>query len=630
MLTERWFAFDNLWADLRHLSVELDEVSLTFWDVLLVKDGFDRAFWCASLAVDAMFRVDKQHLLALMEAFARANDDAVGVLAAKAGFGHNECHDGSPSNGLKCGSFAREYGFAPSVVTESEEFSMTDRRQTSDASNDVSTERSFSESVLLLERFREGNEQSATELFRRFAARLESLVQSRLSKKLARRVDAEDVVLSAYRSFFVRARAGRFEVDEPGDLWRLLAQITLNKLYRSAEWNSAARRTQDREQGNAADLGDQAIDATASHELAVMVADQLEHLMSQLTEATSHVLELRLQGHDVDEIAALVGRSPRTVRRQLEAIRSTFAKLAGSETEDRSPNQPERASVRLEPHKTGASALRLIDEVSAERRTLDEFVLRRQIGLGLTGRVYEAFDKRQEKLVAVKVLRKSWLADRSLRERFESEADIVARLDHPGIVRIHGHGESPNGGWFIVMDLLPGGDLTAHAGLSLPVEQAVGWVREVASAVSYAHREGVIHCDLKPANLLLSMDEHVVVTDFGFAQSRETLGRHACIAGTPAFMAPEQIDDAWGQVGRHTDIYGVGAVLFFLLTGRPPVHGSRVREVLDEVTSQHEIEGVTELRPDVPPQWVEVCRRCLRKSPRERFQEMDELVNAFR
>ncbi len=500
---------------------------------------------------------------------------------------------------------------------------MTNLRSTSEPRSDASREQSLSDSVWLLERFRVGDEAAATELFERFAARLASLVQGRLSKKLARRLDAEDVVLSAYRSFFVRARAGRFAVDEPGDLWRLLAQITLNKLYRSAEWNNATRRTQDRERGNGLDLANQAIDAAASPELAVIVADQLEHLMSQLTEATSRVLELRLQGHDVDEIAAVIGRSPRTVRRQLETIRETFEKLAGTDCRMAAPGRPASMDSQTRTAGGGHPTARI------ERHTLDDFVLRRQIGLGLTGRVYQAFDKRQQKLVAVKVLRKSWLTDRSLRERFQAEADIVARLNHPGIVRIHGHGETPNGGWFIVMDLLPGGDLTPFAGPALPVEQAVTWIREVASAIGHAHRNGVIHCDLKPANLLLSADERVVVTDFGFAQTRETLGRRACLAGTPGFMAPEQVDATWGAIGQPTDIYGLGAVLFFLLTGSPPVRGTRLSEILDEVASPNEIPAITNLRPDVPSRLAEVCRRCLRKSPRERFQSADELVKAF-
>ena len=505
---------------------------------------------------------------------------------------------------------------------------MPELRPTSEPIPDRLRAESLSESVLLLERFRAGEDQAATELFERFAKRLASLVQSRLSKKLARRLDAEDVVLSAYRSFFVRARAGRFAIDEAGDLWRLLAQITLNKLYRSAEWNNAARRTPDRESGNMADLANQAIDAAASPELDVVVADQLEHLMSQLTEATCRVLELRLQGHDVDEIAAFVGRSPRTIRRQLEIIRATFTKIAGGEVVGGSQR------ILMEDSRAVAQSSNLLNRrespsAFAEPRSLKDFVLRRQIGLGLTGRVYEAFDKRQQRLVAVKVLRKSWLNDRSLRERFEAEADIVARLIHPGIVRIHGHGETPNGGWFIVMDLLPGGDLTPVAGPALPVEQAVDWIRQVASAIGYAHREGVIHCDLKPANLLLSADEHVVVTDFGFAQTRETLGRRACLVGTPTFMAPEQVDASWGPVGQPTDVYGIGAVLFFLLTGSPPVRGSRLSDLLDEVASPNEVQAVTDFRPDVPSRFAEVCRRCLKKSPRKRFQHLDEVIAAL-
>ncbi len=504
---------------------------------------------------------------------------------------------------------------------------MTDRQPTSDALSDSSEPRSFSESVLLLERFREGDEQAATDLFDRFATRLASLVQSRLSRTLARRLDAEDVVLSAYRSFFVRARGGQFAVDEPGDLWRLLAQITLNKLYRSANWNNAARRNPDRECGNIADLANLAVDAAESPELALIVADHLEHLMSQLTAATSRILELRLRGHDVDEIAALVGRSPRTIRRQLELIRATFTKFAGGEVVRGSHQAPVADSREASP----PSHLDRQDSplLFAESRNLKDFVLRRQIGLGLTGRVYEAFDKRREKLVAIKVLRKSWLIDRSLRERFQAEAGIVARLDHPGIVRIHGHGETPNAGWFIVMDLLPGGDLTPFAGPALAFDQAVDWIRQVAIAIGYAHRQGVIHCDLKPANLLLSAEGQVVVTDFGFAQSRETMGRRACIAGTPAFMAPEQVDATWGQVGQPTDVYGLGAVLFFLLTGLPPVRGNSFSDRLEEVASPNEIPAVAELRPDVPAHLAEVCRRCLRKSPRERFQVIDELVKAL-
>ena len=491
---------------------------------------------------------------------------------------------------------------------------MTNRSPTSESP--IPPQALLTESVLLLERFRAGEEAAATEIFERFAQRLAALVQSRLSKKLARRLDAEDVVMSAYRSFFVRARSGHFSLDEPGDLWRLLAQITLNKLYRSAEWHNAARRTPAREQAGLLELGNRAADAESSPELAVVVADQLEFLMSQLPPATCRVLELRLQGHDADEIATMIGRSPRTVRRQLEAIRVAFVKQAGGEgivaaTSDRSESRPHTTSESL-----------------AQERTLTEFVLRRQIGLGLTGRVYEAFDKQQQKLVAVKVLRKSLLADRSLRERFEAEANIVARLDHPGIIRIHGHGKTPNGGWFIVMDLLSDGDLTSQAGLSLPVAQATDWIRQVARAVAHAHENGIVHCDLKPANLLLAKDGRVVVTDFGFAQTREQ-ERSSCVAGTPAFMAPEQIDRVWGPIGLRTDVYGLGAVLYFLLTGSPPIVGLHIPDVLADVVSSNEIPSVIKLRPDIPAWLADVCQRSLRKLPSNRFENVAAFLAAF-
>lgn len=492
---------------------------------------------------------------------------------------------------------------------------MTNRSPTSESP--IQPQALLAESVLLLERFRAGEEAAATEIFERFAQRLAALVQSRLSKQLARRLDAEDVVLSAYRSFFVRARSGHFSLDEPGDLWRLLAQITLNKLYRSAEWHNAARRTPAREQPGLVELGNRAADAESSPELAVVVADQLEFLMSQLPPATCRVLELQLQGHDADEIATMIGRSPRTVRRQLEAIRAAFVKQVGNER-----------VVASTPDPSESTSITATSGSLAQERTLAEFVLRRQIGLGLTGRVYEAFDKQQQKLVAVKVLRKSLLADLSLRERFEAEANIVARLDHPGIIRIHGHGKTPNGGWFIVMDLLPGGDLTSQAGLSLPVAQATDWIRQVARAVAYAHENGIVHCDLKPANLLLAKDGYVIVTDFGFAQTREQ-ELSSYVAGTPAFMAPEQIDRVWGPIGPRTDVYGLGAVLYFLLTGSSPVAGSRIQDVLADVLSSNEIPSVIKLRADVPGWLADVCQCSLRKLPGNRFESVAALLAAF-
>lgn len=490
---------------------------------------------------------------------------------------------------------------------------------------------SLSESVLLLERFQSGDDAAATELFERFSKRLASLVQSRLSPKLARRLDAEDVVFSAYRSFFVRARDSKFSVVEPGDLWRLLAQMTLNKLYRGAARHNADRRSLDREQHDKLNEPNQIADAATSPELEVIVADQLEYLLAQLPEATGRVLELRLQGNDAEEIAALVGRSSRTVRRQLETIRTTFMRTVGNEPLGELKRRSSIQSQCLDAADIEACSAELTPVCSGvEVRTLKDFVLRRQIGLGLTGRVYEAFDKHHQRLVAVKVLRKTLINDRSLRERFVNESNIVAQLSHPGIVRIEGHGETPNRGRFIVMELFENGDLTKFAGTSLPIKQAIDWLLEAAAAITYAHKAGVIHCDLKPANLLLSSCLQISVTDFGFAQVKTALSNQLTfIAGTPAFMAPEQVDRTWGEIGPQTDIYGLGAVLYFLLTGSPPINGATTNDVLSRLTSESEIQSVKVMRPETPNWLADIISRSLCKNASQRFKSVETLIEAL-
>jgi RNA polymerase sigma factor (sigma-70 family) len=181
-------------------------------------------------------------------------------------------------------------------------------------------------SAELLQQFRHGDDAAAAALHERYVARLVSLARSRLSGRLAARVDAEDVVQSAYRSFFLRARVGEFELQHSGDLWRLLARITLRKLYRQAEHHTAGRRSIAREQIS---TGNDEVDAASREptpDEAAALADELASAMQRLSQFERRVLELRLQEHTVDEIASQLGRSERTIRRTLAAIRS---KLAG-------------------------------------------------------------------------------------------------------------------------------------------------------------------------------------------------------------------------------------------------------------------------------------------------------------
>ena len=203
-------------------------------------------------------------------------------------------------------------------------------------------------SLVLLERFRGGDELAAEALFARYFERLTSLARSRLSTRLARRTDPEDIVLSVYRSFFVEAREGRYTLGRGGDLWRLLASITRHKLLRQVRHQSAARRSFDVEVPlDQVDEGRCVRGARSdpTPEEALALADELERVFSLLDPFGRRVLELRLQGLQISEIAEDAGRSERSVRRSLAQIRDL---LAGSARRclTRNSNRASSASSR--------------------------------------------------------------------------------------------------------------------------------------------------------------------------------------------------------------------------------------------------------------------------------------------
>ena len=175
----------------------------------------------------------------------------------------------------------------------------------------------------ILDRYRRGDSAAADELFARYVERLTRLARARLSPMLAARTDPEDIVMSAYRSFFVGARAGRFTLARSGDLWRLLATITLRKLYRQAR----RQRTAGRSAAMETLLAEKdAFSREPSPEEVVGLSDELESLLSRLDPLARRVVELRLQEESLVAIAELTGRSERTIRRTLAEIRGSLAK----------------------------------------------------------------------------------------------------------------------------------------------------------------------------------------------------------------------------------------------------------------------------------------------------------------
>src|SRR5262249_36022419 len=170
-------------------------------------------------------------------------------------------------------------------------------------------------------------------------------------------------------------------------------------------------------------------------------------------------------------------------------------------------------------------------------------------------------------------------------QRFLGEARTIAKMRHPNIVGIHGLGRAPGGAYFIVMELVAGPDLALLSRSRLiSAQEAIPWAVETCNALEHAHAMGIIHCDLKPANLLLDGDGRIRVTDFGLARSlSEDTPWTAEIEGTAPFMAPEQASRCWGPIDERTDVYGIGAILYTLLTGRPPCVGRRLPEILADV-----------------------------------------------
>ena len=323
---------------------------------------------------------------------------------------------------------------------------------------------------------------------------------------------------------------------------------------------------------------------------------------------------------------------------QEEASDDSFPMPSGS-----SRIRPERShdSEFVQPTGSPSTARRTVGTQFDATSTADpsapllysDYLLQQQIGAGGMGKVYRSLQKSLDRSVAVKYLRKSFINQPAAVERFVEEAKLVAKLKHPGLVGVHGLGRTPIGGYFIVMDLIEGPNLArVLQDGPVPVADAVRWLAEACDAIEHAHQHGIVHCDLKPSNILLDKDGHVRVTDFGLARTITSgaIATTAGIEGTAAFMAPEQVSEYWGRVTPRTDVYGLGAVLLTLLTGSPPYQETRIADILAQVVSATPVAPLHEVYPDLPDLLDRICRRCLCKSPEDRFGSAREFATALR
>ena len=264
-----------------------------------------------------------------------------------------------------------------------------------------------------------------------------------------------------------------------------------------------------------------------------------------------------------------------------------------------------------------------------EERGAAEFELLEEIGRGAMGIVYKARQPELDRVIAVKMLLAGQFATDKQISRLRREARAIARINHPGIVRIHGvrsRGSRP----CLLMEFVEGVSLARRlrAG-GLCALDAAAICQSMAEAIEVAHQSGVIHRDLKPANVLIDSKGVPKIVDFGLGKrldEKDDLSEPGQVVGTANYIAPELADGNPDAIGPLLDVYSLGAVLYEMLIGRPPFEGSSITDTLMKVVRTDPV-PVRQLKPSVDRDLETICMKCLRKEPRERYASALALAN---
>src|SRR5882672_3242888 len=276
----------------------------------------------------------------------------------------------------------------------------------------------------------------------------------------------------------------------------------------------------------------------------------------------------------------------------------------------------------------GAGSNRISDTEKVSR--FGDYELLEEIARGGMGVVYRARQVSLDRIVAVKMLLAGPLAGKDFIQRFRTEAAAAASLQHSNIVAIHEVGFA-QGQHFFAMDFVEGLTLAQLVAKGLPsARQAATYLKTIAEAIHFAHERNVLHRDLKPSNILIdSATDQPRVTDFGLAKRLEAetdLTLSGQVLGSPNFMSPEQATAKRGAVGKHSDIYSLGAILYYSLTGRPPFQGETLTDVLLQVANNDPLAPHL-LTPRVPRDLETICLKCLEKEPSARYQTAQDLAD---
>lgn len=262
-------------------------------------------------------------------------------------------------------------------------------------------------------------------------------------------------------------------------------------------------------------------------------------------------------------------------------------------------------------------------------RSFGDYELLGRVARGGMGVIYKARQICLNRIVAVKMMLPGLLVSEAEASRFQNEAEVIANLRHPNIVAVHEVG-AHDGQRYFSMDYVEGQSLAAVVrDHPLPARTAARYVKVIAEAIQYAHQQGILHRDLKPSNVLLDKAGNPRITDFGLAKrlaSDSRLTATGTVLGTPSYMPPEQADGRSRRLGPASDVYSIGAILYELLTGRPPFQAATPLDTILLVINTEPI-APRMLNPKLSRDLETICLKCLEKDPRWRYQSAQDLAD---
>ncbi len=454
-----------------------------------------------------------------------------------------------------------------------------------------------------------GSQEAARVLLARYEVRLIALVASRLNCKFRDSITPEDVVQSAMGSFFRVTSASSkasIKLESTASAWNILATFVRRKLARALERQTAAKRGG----GQTRVLLDDLEPDLRTNPSATEADELLAEIHLLLNSDQSQLLELLLENATQKEIAEQLGVDERTIRRRITAMQDIV--------------KGQLASVDAQNRTEIDSAVETINLPNISYR---QFVLGKLVGSGALGKVYRARLQSDDQVVAVKFMHRHLWTNPNTRTSFLREIEHASKINHPGILKYLGWGQSPHGGPYLVCEYVDGQPLTDVK--PNDSSTSVQWLAQICEAVAAAHQAGVVHGDLTPNNILLDHEGRIVITDFGFATySQKPLTDDAAFesiaspGGTLGFAAPEQISTAFGSISFATDIYAIGGLALYLLTGRSPHDGN---SLLDTVADEDLIMPNTPVTP-AGAKLAAVAKLSLKKAINRRPHSVAELV----